>query len=819
MARKNDIPKDLEIWAGGPQGLRLRRHPRLDEALKYLDEFPMVIRKPVVIDTTRLPSGARPTLELGSAPVFVRSTVGEAAFVRLEIDIPRLATRRVVQFARLFIAAGETLLEEHLVVRPGKRQVLMLPFPAWETATLFTVSMELREWGEAGKVKAAFLLKPEKRLTFYYAFQTHLDLGWTDRVEKVVASLREMTRKTAIDVCRQFMDRPEGGRFVWTCECSDALRLAWEGADAGERESLREMVRRGLIQSCALPYSFHTGLMSRDLLGRAIARSFALRREMGVEDELDLSVAQNNDVPGHSWILPDVLGEAGIHRAVIGHNHMVRGCALPPLFIMRGPGGHEVLTLASTCVDYGTDQRIPQRPEDLAGLSANNAEAWSLPGSACLHRIGHGENCGPDEALRELEAIDSWNRLHAWPRLVIGSPKDYFDHIEAEIDRSALPVVERELSDWWIDGPASTPRAMAAYRKAMILLPELERLVPPDAAADRAMLASIEENLILHAEHTFGMNAQLVKVKSAEQEWALRGLENYAGSWEDKESYATRASQAVDALRTTYALPASAANGGRDWSIQWDNLGLCLLRDPDGACWYDRAKAPDSLPFGSLVQRLLPTELDEWFHHDPPAAPAPGEYPMSLESVRGNANGVTFSGKLASPAGAIEAVEVEIVNDPGSEDLLIHLKVSGKEATAQAELLALALPFTVDHPSYVTDVGGALLRVDDDQLPDANRDAHPTIAGWVMTDRETGFSLAVSSAEVSLWHFGNLRYCDWNRTAAPRGGSVYGHLFNNVWNTNFRCWLAGDLACTLRLRRTSTPLQSLHDMTMYWSLR
>lgn len=103
------------------------------------------------------------------------------------------------------------------------------------------------------------------------------------------------------------------------------MRLAWNGASNEERKELQAFIRLGLIQSCAFPFSFHTGLMSKDLLCRSIKRSFDLRREIGVEN-LDLSVAQSNDVPGHSWIVPDVLAEMGIKRAMIGHNTMVRGC-------------------------------------------------------------------------------------------------------------------------------------------------------------------------------------------------------------------------------------------------------------------------------------------------------------------------------------------------------------------------------------------------------------------------------------------------------------------------------------------------------------
>lgn len=821
MSHRPNVPQNMEIWTGSPKGLRLRKHPRLKDALEYLYEASMVIRKPAPIGRTQLTVNSKPQIRLGSLPVFVHSSVGQAVHLRLELDIPELSPHHAVQLARVFIQTDDTILEEHMIVRPGKEQVILLPFPAFDKPTRFTVSVELRQRGETGKAVEQFELQPEKRLTFYYAFQTHLDLGWTDRVKPVIQALRKMTLQTAIDVCSQFMHRPEGERFIWTCECSDALRFAWEGANETEREKLRQMVKLGLIQACAMPYSFHSVLMSQDLMHRAVRNSFALRREMGLANTLDLSVAQHNDVVGYNWSLPDILAQNGIHRMVMGHNHMIRGCTLPPLFHWQGPAGHSVLTLATSCVDYGTTFPIPQRADEFHALSANNPDASHQSVTAYLRVLGYGENCGPDDAHREINAVAAWNAQYTWPRLVIGSPKDYFNHIEQEVDLKSLPVVDREMSDWWIDGPASTPRAMAAYRKAMILLPELDKVIPDHVEEDRSQLADIERNLLLHAEHTFGLNAQLVKVTAANQNWQLDGMENYIGSWEDKEVYANQAWQQAQHLSQQYLYPANRAvhPNTHNWDILADEQGIIKLKSPDGTTWYDRQQNPSGPLFGCVVQRLMNTQLDEWFHHNPPQAPHPGDYPMTIQSVRPSESGkgITLRGTLNSPAGSIQSIQATFNNDPESQDLLIQLDLHNKQATAQAELLAMAMPFTVAPPTYRVDVGDKLMRVDADQLTDANRDEHPVITGFLITDTQSKQSLAISSAEVFLWHFGGLHYCKWNQNITPRNAHVYAHLFNNVWNTNFRCWIDGDLSYRFRIRQVDKePLLALQQMASAW---
>jgi hypothetical protein len=54
MSHRPNVPKNMEIWTGSPKGLRLRKHPRLKDALGYLYEASMVIRKPAPIGRTQL---------------------------------------------------------------------------------------------------------------------------------------------------------------------------------------------------------------------------------------------------------------------------------------------------------------------------------------------------------------------------------------------------------------------------------------------------------------------------------------------------------------------------------------------------------------------------------------------------------------------------------------------------------------------------------------------------------------------------------------------------------------------------------------------
>ena len=809
MATNLDRPANLETWIGHPHGLRLRKHPDLAKAEPYLAEFPMVIRFAEIIEKSRLPVSSAPTIRVETLPAFRQSTVGLTVELRIEVDFPSDAPE--MRLTRFSLVSDEIELQEFVVLRPGKRQSVCFPFPEFHKPLALRVDMDIRD---EGRVTHECVLQPEKKWTWYVAFQTHLDLGWTDRADKVVASLKKMTSEDAVRICRQFAGNPPGQRFVWTCECSEALRFAWEGSPSSRRGDLLWCIKNELIECCVLPYTFHTHLMSRDLLRRAIRRSFDLREEIGAGDTLDLSVAQQNDVPGHNWILPDLLAEAGVKRAIVGHNWLVRGCPLPPLFRWRGPDGGEVLTLSTSCMNYGGNAGVPAKPDDLRGLSQNSPEGLGVQGDAIFKTITYGENCGPEFADVEIGNIQKWQAEFVWPKIHVGGPKDYFAHIEPALDRSSLPVVDRDISDWWIDGPASMPSAMGKFRRAMKTLPA----IPASTES-----IDVEDSLILFSEHTFGLNAQLVKVNAAKAGWKIdEGFENYIASWEDKEAYAERAWQLASAARATHE-SSQLAGLDKNWEIASDAHGISRLVDPFGRCWVDSALTPDWPRLGTLVQKFVPRETGSWLHHDLPFAPNQGTFTASVVSVSaidsGDEYGVEILQRLTSPAGSIPDIRFRLTAKPGGSALRARLSIVGKEATAQSEALGLSFPWRVKNPEYSGDVGGRLLRVDRDQMPASNRDTHAFGDGWIVADGED--RMAVSSPDAFLWHFGGFRYCEFNRNPAARSGQTYAHLCNNAWQTNFRGWVGGDLDFQFFLRPLlpgDEPMDILSKLSRAWLL-
>src|SRR3989304_5332135 len=89
MATNLDKPENFETWIGGAHGLRLRRHSKLAGALRYLDEFPMVMRMARVLERSTLRPDQPPQVRVETLPAFRDSSVGLAVELRVEIDYPR----------------------------------------------------------------------------------------------------------------------------------------------------------------------------------------------------------------------------------------------------------------------------------------------------------------------------------------------------------------------------------------------------------------------------------------------------------------------------------------------------------------------------------------------------------------------------------------------------------------------------------------------------------------------------------------------------------------------------------------------------------
>ncbi len=93
-------------------------------------------------------------------------------------------------------------------------------------------------------------------------FKTHLDLGFTDLVEKVMDTYLYDFIPRAIEIGEDLPDK-----FTWTTQVPWLIAHYLNHPDVFEeaKERLRSAIKAGTIKWHGLPVTFHTELMDREL--------------------------------------------------------------------------------------------------------------------------------------------------------------------------------------------------------------------------------------------------------------------------------------------------------------------------------------------------------------------------------------------------------------------------------------------------------------------------------------------------------------------------------------------------------------------------
>jgi alpha-mannosidase len=329
----------------------------------------------------------------------------------------------------------------------------------------------------------------------FVVFKTHFDIGFTGLVDEVLDSYARVMFPRAIEACRQSMRR--GQRMVWTvpawplAHCLEMLR----GTPA-EKE-LAQAAADGVLAWHALPFTLHTELFGLEDL----VRGFSIARAMTGRFGRIAVAAKMTDVPGHTWILPTLLADAGVIFLHLGCNACSTPPDVPPLFHWEGPDGSRVITMYSRG-GYGSSLFPPP--------------GWPHPVWLSLQHTQ--DNAGPPGA----EAADRiLAEVHArFPRTeVIFGTLDDFGRAIADLAPD-LPVVRKDLADSWIHGVGSMPREVGNLRAVRGRLVQAESALSLRSLAGegpgeearvslRSSLAAAYEKILLFGEHTWGMDTKL----------------------------------------------------------------------------------------------------------------------------------------------------------------------------------------------------------------------------------------------------------------------------------------------------------------------
>jgi hypothetical protein len=310
-------------------------------------------------------------------------------------------------------------------------------------------------------------------------FKTHLDVGFTDMPDRVLDRYVSDFFPRAVEVAAELGTGRRG--FIWTSG-SWILRHALTTGSDEQREAVAGAVRDGGLAWHGLPFTTHTELLDRSLLEYGLGIS----RELDADFGRTTRVAKMTDVPGHTVGLVPVLADAGIEFLHIGVNPASQVPDVPPLFIWRAPNGAEVV------VNY-----------DRAYGTAAWGEAFVPDGASdALYIAFTNDNDGPPSTAEVLALYEELERRHPDAEVTASTLEGFWAatrHL-----RASLPVVEAEIGDSWIHGPAGDPAHLARFERLKRLRRrwEAEGSLVPGTREHTA----VSDQLLLVAEHTWGLD-------------------------------------------------------------------------------------------------------------------------------------------------------------------------------------------------------------------------------------------------------------------------------------------------------------------------
>lgn len=430
----------------------------------------------------------------------------------------------------------------------------------------------------AGESKAASPAGVEQVVV---VFKTHFDIGYTQLAREVVERYRTSMIDKALDVCDHTATLPPEHRFVWTIPGWPMQQILWPGQTPERRARIEKAIREGRLVWHALAGTTHTESMGLEDLVRSLGFSSRLAKQFGQPLPRD---AKMTDVPCHTWLVPTVLRRAGIDFLHLGCNSASGSPDIPVLFWWEGPDGSRLLTMY-TAEGYGTDLVPPK--------------GWKH--KTWLALIHTGDNHGPPTP-KETEALLARAKKELpGVKIRMGRLSDFGDAILAEEkQKPTLPVIRKDMTDSWIHGILSMPKAAAMIRSARPGVAAVESLdtllsawqikTPPVADS----IAAAYEGSFLYSEHTWGASSRYYAPRLYGKAWEdARAAGKYKvaeESWQEHWDYvlpSVRCTAGPSDHKSPLA-GAVAVKGARVVvfnPLPWKRTGVAYVSVPEGCAW------------------------------------------------------------------------------------------------------------------------------------------------------------------------------------------------------------------------------------------
>ncbi len=331
------------------------------------------------------------------------------------------------------------------------------------------------------------------RKEIFVVFKTHFDIGFTHLAKEVIANYGTQMLPAVIKTCEGIKESDNSKSFVWTMSSWPLKKLLDKSITSEKNiEKAKQLIRNSELTWHALPFTTHTEFCGLEEYIRGLNISTDFSHEYAY---WPIS-AKMTDVPGHTYILPTILANAGVKFLHLGCNPGCMPPDVPRLFWWQGPDDSKVLTYYSKGA-YGSDILPP----------------LDWPYDVWLAMLQTNDNVGPQDADMIAELENKALEVYPDAKITFGKIDDFYQEIiKLHLD---IPVIKKDLADSWIHGVGSYPKEVTLLRrtrKELIVTEKLHTILEIAGLYNESdvenTIDEIFDSSLLFGEHTWGLDVK-----------------------------------------------------------------------------------------------------------------------------------------------------------------------------------------------------------------------------------------------------------------------------------------------------------------------
>lgn len=355
--------------------------------------------------------------------------------------------------------------------------------------------------------------------------QTHTDIGYTDRQEKIKQFHIDYL-KQAIIISEKIVskERPEWDGYVWNNESFWIIEMFMQNTDESWHKRLFDAIDRKHIVLTG-NYLNVTDLVDRDILEKYLNKA----KTFGEKINHPIKSAISMDINGWNWAYSDLFYNAGISRfytCIHNHHGFVPMENKHNAFYWETPNNKKILVWNGDVYNQGNVAKITP---DVLYENRNGevftsplildenleyAKEWLDDYLESVRLTGYNydflplmtkgmlvDNAPPNPHI--IEAIKAFNSKYSNEyEIELVSIDEFFDYVESL--NLNLPTYKGDWTDWWSDGYMSSPKGVMLYREAQRLYHMIKSFTEKGIKVNTDKLNELEYNLMMYSEHTWG---------------------------------------------------------------------------------------------------------------------------------------------------------------------------------------------------------------------------------------------------------------------------------------------------------------------------